>query len=113
MEHGPLPSEPEAPWDDLLDWIAAERAVQRGLEGTLWRPFCFVIGALLFVVSLVFLSYATGTQGHPWLWLGVLTPLVILGAMVSRAWRTIERNGDTVGQLDQLEQAWKKAQGLR
>jgi hypothetical protein len=113
MTRKPLQPEPEIRWDDFLDWIADERAARRDLEGTPWRPLWFALGALLFVVSLVFLGYATGTQGHWWLWLGVLTPLVVLAAMVSRAWRKIERDGALASQLDRMEQAWKSAQGFR
>lgn len=116
MEREPLPPEQEVNWDDFLDWIEKEQAARRELEGTLWRPFGFVAGALLFVVALVFLGYATSTRGHYWLWLGVLIPLAILGVMVSRVWRRIERDGGLPGNLDRLEQQRKShwdIQGLR
>jgi hypothetical protein len=103
MEREPLPPEQGVNWDDFLDWIEKEQAAQRELEGTLWRPFGFAAGALLFVVALMFISYAISTRGHYWLWLGALIPLAILGAMVSRAWRRIERDGDLSKSLDRLE----------
>jgi hypothetical protein len=107
MEREPPPPEQEIHWDDLLDWIEKEQAAQRDLEGTLWRPFGFAAGALLFVVALVFISYAISTRGHYWLWLGALIPLVILGAMVSRAWRRIERGVGMSESLDWLERQRK------
>jgi hypothetical protein len=116
MEREPLPPGQEVHWDDFLDWIEKEQAARRDLEGTWWRPFGFAAGALLFVVALVFISYAISARGHYWLWLGALIPLAILGAMVSRAWRRIERGGDMSESLDRLEQQWKShrdVQGLR
>ena len=116
MEREPLPPEQGVRWDDFLDWIEKEEAAQREREGTLARPFGFAAGALLFVVALVFLGYATSTRGHYWLWLGVLIPFAVLGVMVSRLWRTMERGGGLSGNLDRLEQQRKShwdVQGLR
>jgi hypothetical protein len=107
MEREPLPPEQGVRWDDLLDWIEKEQAAKRELEGTLWRPFGFAAGALLFVVALVFIGYALSTRGHYWLWLGALIPLAIFGAMVSRAWRRIERGGDLSENLNRLDQQRK------
>jgi hypothetical protein len=107
MEREPLPQEQGIRWDDFPGWIEKEQAAQKELEGTLWRPFGFAIGALLFVVALVFIGYATSTRGHYWLWLGALIPLAFLGAMVSRAWRRIERDGGLPENLDRLEQKRK------
>jgi hypothetical protein len=106
MEREPLPPEQEIRWDDFLDWIE-EEAARGAREGTSWRPLWFAGGALLFVVSLVFVGYATSTRGQYWLWLGALAPLAFLGVMVSRALGTIERDGDLVRRLDRLEQDWK------
>jgi hypothetical protein len=117
VEREPLLPEPGINWDGFLDWIEKEQAAKRELEGTLWRPFGFAVGALLLVVALVFIGYATSTRGHYWLWLGALIPLVILGAMVSQAWRRIERGGGGLfGDLDRLEQKRKShwdVQGMR
>jgi hypothetical protein len=116
MEREPLTPEQRVRWDDFLNWIEKEQAAQREHEGTLWRPFGFVAGALLFVVALVFLGYAASTRGHYWLWLGVFIPLAILGAMVSLAWRRIERAAGQSVNLDQMEQLRRShwdVQGLR
>ena len=113
MGDEPLPPESEIPWDDFLDSIAKEQAARSDPGGTMWRPFWFAVGALLFVVSLVFLGYATSPQGNAWLWLGALAPLVILGAMVSRAWREIERDSALMSRLDRQEQARKSHLNVR
>lgn len=99
----PPPEQAES-WDefhDRIDWEWYDRMSRRSL----WNPFWMTIGALLFVGALITCTYAV-QGGHWWLWLVMLTPLVIGGVMAARVLDKAERDGKRLSELELLERAW-------
>ena len=94
-------------WDDFLERIAQERSATNDRLDS-FPPFFWVsLGALLLVVSLLFMSYAAGWHGLWWEWLVAIAPLVVLGRMVVVAAGRAESDAQRLRELDRLELAWK------
>jgi protein-S-isoprenylcysteine O-methyltransferase Ste14 len=107
MASGLLRPEDATNWDDFLERIAVERCVTSARRKSYPPTFWVSVGALLLVVSLVLLSYATGRHGRWWEWVAAAVPLAVLWRMATAALRRAGQDDKRLAELDLLELGWK------
>lgn len=94
-------------WDDFLDRIALERAARSTHRESFARCPWVLTGALLLLVPLLLIGYATGRGGSWWEWVAAIVLLTVVGRMIAVAARHAEVDDERLRELDQLELAWK------
>ncbi len=102
-----LPPEQATSWEEFHDRYLREWSYRNSRGRSARSLLTGVAGMLLIIAAFVFATYAAGPHGQWQQWAGVALPLVIVAAMLTRAWKLGRRNGERMRQLGQLKQEWQ------